>query len=253
MRGDERERTQALLRMAEEAGRVPAWAEYALYCRARERGLRPRALGHLDAFLRAAVRWPFPERREFAGWLARALENPDWERYDLSPHPLVVRLLRPTLLEWTEREPASPLPHRWLGMFFSAYAYTAAAQAPDSPLPAERHLRRALELDPGEQPARIHLVRLLLERLYFAAHHLPAVYLGDPGEDLALAAEVARLVEGVAEPGLRSHLRGEAAAARRLVEDWIAFQRTGGGDFDEWCRLHGRTHSWQRHYYFPGE
>ena len=39
------------------------------------------------------------------------------------------------------------------------------------------------------------------------------------------------------------------AGARQLLEDWIEFERQGGADFDEWCRLRGRSYRWWTHYY----
>jgi hypothetical protein len=43
------------------------------------------------------------------------------------------------------------------------------------------------------------------------------------------------------------------AAARQLLEDWIAFRAEGGADFDEWCRVRGRSYEWQRHYFYPAK
>jgi hypothetical protein len=48
-------------------------------------------------------------------------------------------------------------------------------------------------------------------------------------------------------------MQAELAAARQLVEDWIAFNAEGGADFDEWCRVRGRAYAWQRHYFYPAE
>jgi hypothetical protein len=236
-----------MLAAAAGAERVPAWEGYARYCRFRERGLRREALRSLDEFLRAAERWTFEERREFAGWLSRPLEARETPYDDLTPHPLIARLLRPTLLEWAEREPGAALPHRWLGMFFSGYPHAMTG------LSSQEHLRRAVELDPREQPSRIRLIHHQLGYLEYAVHHLPDYYIGDPEEDLAFTAEVARLIEGVADPRTRSDLRAELGVGRQLVEDWIAFRGEGGADFDEWCRVRGRTYEWQRHYFYPDD
>ncbi|HEY0151978.1 MAG TPA: hypothetical protein VGB92_08275 [Longimicrobium sp.] len=244
MRGDGRY-SRAMLTAAAGAERAPSWAGYARYCRLREQGLRHVALQCLDEFLGAAERWSFEERREFAVWISRVLEERETTYDDLTPHPLVARLLRPALAEWSEREPGAALPHRWLGMFFSRYPHARNGES------SEEHLRRAIELDPGEQPARIRLIQLELGHLDFGAHHLPDYYIGDPEQDLAFTTEVARLIEGVADPRAQGELRAELAAARHLVEDWIAFRAEGGADFDEWCRVRGRAYEWQRHYFYP--
>lgn len=237
--------SRAMLKAAAGAERVPAWEGYGCYCRLRERGLRQEALRSLDGLMRAAEQWTFEERREFAAWLSRLLEARETPYDDLTPHPLIARLLRPTLLEWAERDAGAPLPHRWLGMFFSGYPHATSG------LGSREHLRRAIELDPREQPARIRLIHHELGYLDYAVHHLPAGYIGDPEADLAFTEEVARLIEGVADPRTASELRAELAAARQLTGDWIAFREGGGADFDEWCRVRGRTYGWQWHYYYP--
>ncbi|HLL81549.1 MAG TPA: hypothetical protein VK420_02815 [Longimicrobium sp.] len=246
MRGDSTY-SRVMLHAAAGAGRMPAWEGYARYCRLRDQGLRREAFRSLDDFLHAAERWAFEERREFAAWLSELLAPRESRHDDLTPHPLIARLLRPTLLEWVEREPGAVLPHRWLGIFFSGYPH-----AQDG-LSSQEHLRRAIELDPGEQPARIRLIHDQLAYLEYAMHHLPDYFIGDPEEDQAFTGEVARLIERVADPRTRSELQAELASARQLVEDWIAFRDEGGADFDEWCRVRGRTYEWQRHYFYPSE
>jgi hypothetical protein len=246
MRGDGMY-SRAMLTVAAGAERVPSWAGYARYCRLREQGLRRAALRSLEDFLRAAERWSFEERREFAVWISQVLEERETPYYDLTPHPLVARLLRPALLEWCERDPGAALPHRWLGMFFSRYPHAKTGES------SQEHLRRAIELDPGEQAARVRLIHHELGHLELAVHHLPDYYIGDPEEDLAFTTEVARLIEGVADARARGELRAEFAAARQLVEDWIAFHAEGGADFDGWCRVRGRAYQWQRHYFYPNK
>lgn len=210
-------------------------------------GAAAEALRCLDDFLRAAERWTFEERREFAAWLSSVLETCGWRSHDLIPHPLIARLLRPTLLEWAERDTGAVLPHRWLGMFFSFHPHA------ETGLSSQEHLRRAVELDPEEQPARIRLIHYDLGYLEYAVHHLPDYYIGDPGEDLAFTTDVARLIDGVADSRTQSELRAELAAAWQLIEDWIAFCDEGGADFDEWCRARRRAYGWQRHYFYPGD
>jgi len=238
--------------IASEADREPAWQAYARYWRERERGLRKQALRNLETFVGTAERWPFEARLSFAAWLCAHLERPDWARFDLTPHPLTTRTLRPTLVEWTTRDPNAPLPHRWLGMFFG-YGYqglrAGMVEPPDS---VEQHLRRAIELDPTEQPARVRLAELLIGGLEYGAHHLPEYYIGEAEHDVGVAEEAAHLIEGITDHGDRVRLRGELAAARQLLEDWLAFSQEPGADFEEWCRLRGRQYVWTKHYYYGG-
>lgn len=238
--------------IASEAEQEPAWQAYAHYCRERERGLRKQALRSLGAFVGTAEWWPFEARLSFVAWLCAHLERPGWARFDLTPHPLTNRILRPTLEEWTTHDPRAPLPHRWLGMFFG-YSYPGIRAGlvgpPDS---VEKHLRRAIELDPTEQPARVRLAELLIGGLEYDAHHLPQYYIGEAESDVGVAEEAAHLIEGITDSDDRGRLRGELAAAKQLLEDWLAFSLEPATDFDEWCRLRGRQYVWTKHYYYGG-
>ena len=55
------------------------------------------------------------------------------------------------------------------------------------------------------------------------------------------------LIEGITDPCGWDRLSGELAAARQLLEDWLAFSRERGSDFDEWCRLRGCRYTWRKH------
>ena len=238
--------------VASDAERELAWYTYGHYCRERELGLRKQALRNLETFVAAAERWPFEARLSFVAWLCAHLERPGWARFDLTPHPLTNRLLRPTLVEWTTRDPRAPLPHRWLGMLFG-YSYleirAGLMEPPDS---VEHHLRRAIELDPTEQSARVRVAELLISGLEYDAHHLPEYYIGEAENDVRVAEEAARLIEGITDPRDCARLCGELAAARQLLEDWLAFSKQRGTDFDEWCRLRRRQYTWRKHYYYGG-
>lgn len=236
--------------IASEAEREPAWHAYAHYCRERERGLRKQALQNLETFVGTAERWPFESRLSFVAWLCAHLERPGWARFDLTPHPLANRILRPTLVEWTSRDPRSPLPHRWLGMFFGYSYLDIRAGRVVPPASVEHHLRRAIELDPTEQPARVRLAELLIGGLEYDAHHLPEYYIGQAENDVGVAEEAAHLIEGITDPDVRGRLRGELAAAQQLLEDWLTFSQEPETDFDEWCRLRGRQYVWTKHYYY---
>ena len=168
----------------------------------------------------------------------------------MTPYPLTNRLLRPTLVEWTTRDPRASLPHRWLGIICNYLGIRAGLIEP--PESVEHHLGRVIELDPTEQPARVRLAELLIGGLEYAAHHLPEAYTGEAENDLREGEEAARLIEGITDPRDRARLSGELAAAQQLLEDWLAFSRGPGADFEEWCRLRGRQYVWTKHYYYGG-
>lgn len=244
------EYSEAMRLVASGAEREPAWHTYARYCRERGRGLRKQSLRHLEAFVAEAEQWPFGARLSFVAWLCVHLERPGWMRFDLTPYPLTNRLLRPTLVEWANRDPRASLPHRWLGIICSYLGIRAGLMEP--PDSVEHHLGRAIELDPTEQPARLRLAELLIGGLEYDAHHLPEAYIGEAENDVREAEEAARLIEGITDPREGARLSGELAAARQLLEDWLAFSQEYGTDFDEWCRLRGRKYTWRKHYYYGG-
>src|SRR5579863_7279974 len=91
----------------------PEWADYALFCREYEKGLRPQALKTLERFISTIEGRPFEERRCFVSWLLGHVDGRDG-RHMLIPQPLHTRVIEPTLLEWTLVEPKRSEPHRWL-------------------------------------------------------------------------------------------------------------------------------------------
>jgi hypothetical protein len=81
---------------------------------------------------------------------------------------------------------------------------------------------------------------------------LPAERKVSAENDLREGEEAARLIERITDPRDWARLSGELAAARQLLEDWLAFSQECGTDFDEWCRLRGRQYTWRKHYYYYG-
>lgn len=221
---------ETLATLAAGAGRVESWSHYGTYCELRAAGLRSRALTELDVFLRKTDLWSFEERQSFVLWLCERMSTGADPHSGALPYPLFSRLLRPTLMEWSQVEPKNPRPHRWLGMFLG---YGSPNEADE--ILGEISLRRAIALDPDEQPARVRLARDLLSHLSYSTHDLPEVYLGDPIVDLTKAAEVDRLLEAVRDDQERQALREEADGYRQLAANWTAFLADGGQDFERWC------------------
>jgi hypothetical protein len=142
---------EALQAAASAAEGIPEWRDYATYCRLRERGLRKKSLESLEAFLGRLVDSAFEQRLAFVCWVmprADSASNGDL----LIPWPLYDRLIRPTLLEWSQRRPAEPEPQYWLGTREHG---------------TER-LRRAITLDPRLTEVRARLVGYLLANVEHA-------------------------------------------------------------------------------------
>ena len=122
----------------------------------------------------------------------------------LIPHPLQVRVVEPTLLEWTVVEPRCSEPHLWLGGY--------------------DHVQRAFELEPDSQLARRKLIILILARVDLASHELPTGYLGDINKDLATLSEAEELLKGLSNEEDRLSLAADIAEDRRLIEEHLRKQ-----------------------------
>ena len=92
----------------------PGWQDYADFCLDYERGLRSQAFLTLGRFISRIEHEPLRERRRFVSWLMRASDEQK-DDHMLVPHPLRVRIVEPTLLEWTMADPQNSGPHRWIG------------------------------------------------------------------------------------------------------------------------------------------
>ncbi len=119
----------------------------------------------------------------------------------LIPHPLYIRLVEPTLLEWTMEEPACAEPHVWLGGY--------------------DHPKLAIELDPENQLARKKLVTAVLRRVVFHGHEIPVGYLGDAADDLVALKEADELLMGLADENDRLTLAADIAEQRKCVHDFL--------------------------------
>lgn len=185
---------------AEAVCESPSWQDYANFCLEYERGLRNQAFLILGQFISRMEREPFEERRRFVSWL---MQTADEEKgsHMLIPHPLRVRIVEPTLLEWTEAEPRNSEPHRWIGGL--------------------EHLERAIELDPTDCIALRKLVIQLLSWVSYATHELPAGYLGSTSEDLAILKKAEDLLPGLANEDDRAAYAADIAEERQAIHEYL--------------------------------
>ena len=191
---------ETLKDVAANARTVPLWSDYADFCIEYERGLRAEAFTILERFITSMERASFGERRRFVSWLSQQADGRKG-RHMLIPHPLHVRLVEPTLLEWTLLEPLCSEPHLWLGGY--------------------DHVKRAFELDPDDQLARKKLIIAVLSRVDFNAHELPRGYLGDIEKDLAALSEAEELLKGMSNEDDRQSLAVDIAEQRRWIEEYL--------------------------------
>jgi len=200
-----REYFQTLKDVAAEAINSPEWADYATFCLEYESGFRKKAFATLDGFIFKYERASFLERRRFVSWLLAAAEGREG-RHMLLPHPLNIRLVEPTLLEWTLVEPDCSEPHRWLG--------------------GPEYLRKAIGLNPNDELARRKLIVWTLGRVSFAAHELPRGHIGDFKEDLEALAEAKELVPALQNERDRNFFVSQIDFDRACILEHIR-KRTG--------------------------
>lgn len=173
------------------------WSDYSAFCLEYERGLRRQAFAVLERFIHSMEAEPFADRRRFVSWLMSIAYGRE-ARHMLIPHPLQIRVVEPTLLEWTVVEPACSEPHRWLGGF--------------------EHLEKAIELDPADQIALREFVICLLSRVDYATHHLPVGYLGSALEVLQRAES---LLAGISCESDRFAYVAEVAEQKALIHEYL--------------------------------
>jgi len=196
---------QTLKTIGAEAAKSPAWGDYADFCSNYESGMRPQAFTSLERFMLALERAPFPARRQFVSWLMQATDGTSGAHMAV-PHPLRLRIVEPTLVEWTAVEPEASEPHRWIGGY--------------------DHLKRAIELNPRDELATRKLITLIAGNV--GTHHLPDHYIGDPQKDLAALDEADALLEAIGDNDVRNRHRQMVKEERALATEYLS-RRTETG------------------------
>lgn len=242
---------KCLLTVADLASTNSKWHHFAEYCRLREAGLRKDAFDALGVFLRAAAAWSFDERREFVAWLCERLFELGGDSYGITPQPLQISLVEPTLAQWAATDVQDSTPCRWAGYYFPNVAYPSLVSfgqsAPYAPID---HLREALRRQPEDELARIRLADAMIYGVDFACHHLPETYLGIPDEELSALDTIEALIAEIQNSTERLRLQQEISYFRQLILDWREFQTSGEENFSKWCDERGRSYYWCRAYYY---
>ena len=224
---------EGLLAVADSISAEPLWCAFADYCTLREKGLRKQALASIERLINQSADWSAYERRRFVNWIYEThLRFPDV--HQLIVTPLNQRLLIPALATWIEDDPANAIPRRWLGFATGDHA----------------HFADALSRDPKDDVSRYRLVCRKLGDVDFQCHHLPVYFIDDPTDALKLLDDARDLSAGFCDPRIVPSLKDEFATLNGKVNDWIAFQKTGGNSFSEWCEDNGRKYEWVMTFYY---
>jgi hypothetical protein len=208
--------------------------DFSNYCRLRAEGLRKQALWALTRFLFQALNWEFEKRRNFVDWLLTAQYN-NPQVHQLIPQPLMKKLVEPTLVEWTQYQPESPIPYRWRGVYFGEL----------------EELERALALDATDLVALSVAASRLLRDVEYATHHLcEGFFIGSEQEAESLLEQAFAHIRRLPESGNRSSLETGYEQLRHLLDDWLEYKQAPQGTFPEWCESRGRQHVWWNVVYY---
>lgn len=229
-----KENFEGLLELADELKKTPELSELGEYCVLREKGLRSRALAQLDQFLNKAALWDQNLARCNVLIVLQADARTS-EAHQFMTHPLMTRLIYPTLEQWVIDEPSSVVPLRWLGLLRS-----------DSDA-----LRRVLSLTPSDVPVRRRLIKCALDATGYATHHLSESVLLSPVEETRKSIAIARRwIDSAHDIKPFADLSAEVEEYELMLDDWVAYNESPVGSFPEWCKNKGRTYSWPTIVYY---
>ena len=224
---------EGLLAVSDSISTEPLWRAFAEYCTLREKGLRKQALASIERLISESADWSTSERRRFVNWIYEThLRFPDV--HQLIVTPLNQRLLIPTLETWIADDPANSTPRRWLA--FATGDHT--------------HFVDALSRDPQDDMSRYRVVYRHLADVDYQCHHLPEYFIDDPIDASKLLADARDLCAGFCDPRIVPSLEDDFATLNGKVNDWIAFQKTGGDSFAEWCDENDRNYEWVMTFYY---
>ncbi len=208
------------------------------YCALRAKGLRKQALSEIHSFTASTKQWSTQARRDTVDRLLQVWHGHPGV-HQLLPQPLVGDLVRPTLDEWARAEPESATAQRWLGMVSGDRS----------------KMETALSLDPADDIARGWLITALLDDVDHATHHLvEGVFLGKESDAVDALRSAESLLAGASDHARFARFEGWLRQLRSLLNDWMTYRETPGGEFRDWCARRGREYDWPSIvYYDDGE
>lgn len=138
------------------------------------------------------------------------------------------RVMSVGFLLWCAREPQDARPFRWYGRYYRDRAY----------------LLRALALDPSDDDAREMLLGGWLYSLYYAVHHLPDGYIGNPADELALGDLVREHIQQFISPGKQAYWTDELESDLELVRNYVTWKDSGHPNLVQWGTEQGKRVSY---------
>lgn len=210
------------------------FAQLAEYCRLREAGLRREAFVALSTFLACTDTWETEKSRDAVNAILMLYyRTPGCHQF--LAQPLMNRFVYPILRRWSDDEPESIPPLRWLAILRR-----------DPGL-----LGRVLAADPSDVVIRRMLIVCQLSSVEYATHHLSEGFLiGELDEALKDLRRAADLIEEAPIREPLSDLEQEARRYGQMLFDWQAYKARSVGSFPEWCAARGRDYHWSIAVYY---
>ncbi len=140
---------------------------FSLYVENIEKGLRKKALEHLNQFLKAMEDWTFQMKEAFCRKLFNTSVSAENDLQFILTSNLVERIIKPTLLQMIAETAGDYLPNLWYGQYFQETNY----------------VKKAYELNPFETRIKNILLTRLENNLWLSTHHLPGYYIGNIEND----------------------------------------------------------------------
>jgi hypothetical protein len=225
---------EGLASLAAELAARDDFAHLAEYCRLREAGLRREAFAALNAFLARADAWESEKSRVAVNTIL-TLYHRTSDCHQFLTQPLLSRFVHPVLQRWSEDEPKSIAPIRWLAML---------RRDPEL-------LARVLLADPSDVAIRRMLIERELSSVEYATHHLNESFLiGELAEALENLRGAADLIEEASDKEHLFDLDREARQYGQMLFDWQAYEAQPVGSFPEWCAARGRDYHWSVAVYY---
>lgn len=192
--------------------------EYKNYLINREKGFRKEAFQHLDLFIEDFETREEVKQMDFIRTLF-ALENRSFMMDVGVPYPLK-KVLNEKLEEYCENGKADEKIFYWAGKYLYRMDY----------------VRKSLEINPYYDDARIYMIEVELDRLWFATHHLPDYYCkdGQEQEDLKLCEVTQKEIEKLSSEEKRKYLFRDLYFYQELIENYIEWKKSGTLSFLEW-------------------
>jgi hypothetical protein len=224
---------ECLAELAVELASAPHLEGLAEYCKLRGLGLRKEAFSSLDRFLDEASALPEMERRNAVISLLEAHARAP-NAHTLLTWPLMNALIIPTLEGWLKQQEAPAAVH-WLGVLQRDAAL----------------LRRAIELDQHDLPARRKLIDFALSEVEYATHHLgEGRFIGDTQEAISSLATARSLIATAPFGSKIDDLVVECEQLGSLISDWLSYSKGPDGTFQEWCAARGRSYAFPKAFYY---